>query len=66
MDKALTFIAVQDISEQHRKEKEEEKELTKLAKSKAVILVMAIMLQVAFLNVFLHRNSYYARDLVFR
>ena len=66
MDKALTFIALQDISKQHGKEKEAGKELTKPTKSKAIILVMAIMSQVTFSNFFLHRNSYYTRDLVFR
>lgn len=66
MDKALTFVAVQDIYEQHGKKKEEEKELTKSTKSKAVILEMALMSQVIFLNAFLHRNSYYTRDQVFR
>lgn len=43
MDKALTFVAVQGIYEQHGKEKEEQKELTKSTKSKAVILEMALM-----------------------
>jgi len=38
------------------KEKEEEKELSKPTKSKAIILVMAIMSQVTFFNFFLPRN----------
>lgn len=66
MDKALTFIVVQCISEQHGKEKEEAKELTKPTKSKAITLVTSIMSHVRFLNFFLHRNSSYTRDLVFR
>lgn len=43
MDKDLTLVAVQGIYEQHGKEKEEQKELTKSTKSKAVILEMALM-----------------------
>lgn len=49
MDKALIFIAGEDISEQHGKEKKEEEELSKPTKSPNVIFVMAIVLQVIHL-----------------
>lgn len=52
MDKALILRAVQDISAQHGEGKEEEKGLTKPAQSKGIILVMAIMSLVMFLNTF--------------